>query len=122
MTTEAQQFADRYTALWNERDPAARRAEIAALWLPDGNHFVRTLSAQGYDALFTRVTGSHEKNVRDGGYIFKAAPNAQQLQDTVTFNWHMVRPESGDIVATGLEFVKVDSQRRIVTDYQFIIS
>lgn len=32
-----------------------------------------------------RVTGSHEKNVRDKGYRFRAVQNAMALRDVVTF-------------------------------------
>lgn len=118
----AQHLADRYVAVWNETDPAARRSAIAQLWRPDGHHYVKTLQVQGHDALEQRVTGSHEKNVRNAGHVFRAARNAQQLPGMVTFNWEMLKPATGEVVATGLEFLEVDGDGRIVADYQFIIS
>ena len=121
MTIDAQQIADRYVALWNDSNPATRRAAIEQLWLKDGQHYVRTLKAQGYDALEKRVTGSHEKNVRDGGFEFRCQRNVQQLQDAITFNWEMLRPSSGEVVSVGLEFLKIDGAGRIATDYQFIV-
>ena len=39
----------------------------ALLRSPDGRHYVDTREACGYNALEKRITGSHEKNVRDGG-------------------------------------------------------
>lgn len=66
------ELADSYVAVWNEPDAEARRAAIASLWVPDGEHYVRTLQARGHEALQQRVTGSHEKNVRDAGFRFVA--------------------------------------------------
>ena len=121
MTIDAQQLADRYTAVWNEPDPAARREAIARLWRPDGVHHVGTRMAQGYAALEERIAGSHHKNVRDAGHVFRAKQNAQALLSVVTFNWEMVRPSTGEVLAVGLEFLQVDADGRIESDFQFIV-
>src|SRR5882724_4240250 len=71
---DPQTLADRYVAVWNEKDEERRRDAIAALWVPDGQHFVAAREAQGYDDLEKRIRGSHEKNVRDDGNRFRAAP------------------------------------------------
>lgn len=117
----AQQLADRYAAVWNETDADARRQAIAKLWGPEGLHYVKTREARGYEALETRIVGSYEKNVRDGGNRFRAAKNAQALGGVVTFNWEMVTA-GGEIAAVGLEFLVLDDRGRILTDYQFIVS
>jgi hypothetical protein len=119
--SEVENLAERYVEVWNETDPEARRRAIAALWVPNGVHYVRTLEARGYDALEKRIIGSHEKNVRDGGYRFRTSRNAQALQNVVTFNWEMVPAAGGEIAAAGLEFLIVDEHGRIVVDYQFIV-
>ncbi|WP_158816752.1 nuclear transport factor 2 family protein [Methylocapsa sp. S129] len=118
---EAQELADRYTAVWNETDPDRRRAAIAELWAPDGRHYVNAREARGYDALEKRIIGSHEKNVRDGGYRFRAVGNARMLRDAVTFNWEMIPAGGDEVAAVGLEFLMVDAERRILVDYQFIV-
>jgi hypothetical protein len=117
----AQQLADRYVALWNIESADARRDAIKALWPADGGHYVKTLEVRGYDALERRVTVSHEKNVRDSGFRFRAAQNAQRLRETVTFNWEMIRPGSDEVVSIGLEFIELGTDGRIVSDYQFIV-
>ena len=122
MNLDAQQLADRYTAVWNEADPDARRAAIAQLWLPDGVHYVGTREACGYAALEQRIIGSHEKNVRDAGNCFRAMPDAQALRGVVTFHWQMVRPGTQEVLATGLEFLQVDADGRIACDHQFIVA
>jgi hypothetical protein len=115
-----QQLADRYAAVWNETDAEARRKAIAGMWLPDGVHYVRDREARGYIALEQRIIGSHQKNVLDGGYRFRAVRNAQALRNAITFNWEMVAPD-GSIAAVGLEFLIVDELGRITIDYQFIV-
>lgn len=117
----AQQLADRYVAVWNETDPEQRRRSIAALWAAEGEHYVGAREVRGRDALEQRVTGSHEKNVRDNGHRFRAKPDARALRDVVTFHWEMLPRDSEEVVATGLEFLVVDPQGRILIDYQFIL-
>jgi hypothetical protein len=117
---EAEKLAERYVAVWNETDPQRRRETIAALWAPDGVHYVGTREVRGYAALEQRVIGSHEKNVRDGGHRFKV--NAvHALQDTVMVDWSMV-PGSGDaVIAAGRDVFITDANHRILIDYQFIV-
>ena len=117
----AQDLADRYVAVWNEPDAEARRRAIAALWAPDGGHYIGTREAHGYAALEQRIAGSHQKNVRDGGNRFRVVTGARALRDVVTFFWEMLPAGSETVVATGLEFLIVDDQGRIITDYQFVL-
>jgi hypothetical protein len=115
----AQQLADRYAQVWNETDAEHRRRAIAELWTPDGEHYVNAREVRGYDELEQRITGSHEKNVRDGGHRFRAVKDARALRDVVTFHWEMLAEGSEKVVATGLEFLLIDAQGRILVDYQF---
>ena len=117
---DAQAIADRYVAMWNEADADNRRQMISELWTADGVHFVRTLEARGHEALETRVIGSHNKNVRDNGYVFRASPNAEHLQGIVKFNWQMVPATGGATAAIGLDILMIDENGRIREDYQFI--
>ena len=116
----AQSIADRYVAVWNERDPEARRQAIRALWAPDALHYVDTREARGYDALEQRIIGSHNRLVRDAGNQFRAVHNAQALRNVVTFNWDMMSPEGGKVLAVGLQFLTIDENGRILIDYQFM--
>lgn len=119
--THFAELADRYAALWNETDAGARRDAIATLWVPEGEHCVRTLQVKGYAALEQRVIGSHEKNVRDGGFRFCTTGDAQLLHDTVMFHWQMVPAAGGPVAALGLEFLVLAEDGRIARDYQFIL-
>jgi len=116
-----QALADSYVAVWNEPDAGRRRVAIAELWAPDGEHFVDTREARGYDALEQRITGSYEKNVRDGGHRFRAVQDARALRDVVTFHWEMLPADGEPVMASGLEILVVNDWGRIVTDYQFFL-
>ena len=118
-----QEIADRYVALWNETETLKRRQLIEAFFAPNAEHYVRTREAIGHDALEQRIIGSHEKNVRDGGYIFRAGSKAQQLRNVVTFNWEMTPADDpNEVAAVGLEFLLLDPQGLAVADYQFILA
>jgi hypothetical protein len=116
---EIDQFADRYVALWNERDPAKRRAAIAALWVEEGEHFVESGKFVGYDALERRVVDAHNAFVRDAGNRFRAVPGARREGDVVTFYWEMLPADSDTVLGKGLEFMIVTETGRIIQDYQF---
>lgn len=120
--TDAQRLADRYVAVWNETDHEARRQAIAALWTPQGAHYIGEREAHGYAALEQRIAGSHDKNVRLNRNRFRAVRNARALRDVVTFNWEMLPRDGEQVLATGLEFLIVDPAGRILVDYQFVLA
>ena|SRR5437868_2228114 len=119
---DAQQLADRYAALWNEPDPAARRRAIAGLWVPDGCHYVKDREYRGHAALEERVLGAYDKNVRLAGNRFRAARNAQALRAVVEFNWEMLPANGDQVLAVGLEVLLLDDDGRILQDYQFSVT
>jgi len=116
---DAQTLADRYVDVWNERDEESRRVAIAALWVPDGQHYVEGREARGYEALEKRIRGSHEKNVRDDGNRFRAAKDVRRLRDVVTFQWEMLPADSETVLAMGREFLIIADDGRVLADYQF---
>jgi hypothetical protein len=112
-------LAERYVAVWNERDAENRRAAIAALWTQDGEHYTKGREVRGYAALEQRVIGSHEKWVKEEGFTFRSANNADGHNGTMKFNWEMVRPD-GVIATTGFDFLVLTEDGRIRVDYQYI--
>lgn len=112
----------RYVALWNEPDTDLRRKEIAALWSEDGAHFTRSLAVHGYTALETRVADAHERFVRVGGFVFRPLHDADAHHNAVRFHWEMVPAAGGDAAAVGFDFLVLDDDGRIRSDYQFLES
>jgi len=91
------------------------------LWTENGEHYVKEREVRGYEQLYVRVAGSYEKNVLGNGFRFRAARDAQKLRDVVTFHWEMIRPQTGEVLATGLEVLRLDADGKILVDYQFIV-
>lgn len=117
---QIQDLVDRYVALWNEAGPGERRRQIAALWVPDGLHYTKTLTCHGYAALEERVARSYERSIAPGLNIFRHANNIDTHHNVARFNWHMLRKATNEIVATGFEFFVLAEDGRIQADYQFI--
>jgi hypothetical protein len=117
---DAQTLADRYVAAWNERDVDSRRNAIAALWSSDAPRYSGARQAREYELLERRILGPHEKKVGRDGVRFRAARNASRLSDVVTFRWEMLAPVSETVLASGLEFLVIDDEGRILIDHQFV--
>ena len=118
---DAQDLANKYVAVWNESDHEHRRRQIAALWVPEGQHYVDVREARGYDALEQRIVGSYNKNVRDGGHRFGARQDAHTLRDIVIFHWEMLAAADDRVVAWGLVVLRVNDEGRILVDYLFVL-
>lgn len=118
--SHAEDLAQRYIHIWNEADPAARRAQVAALWAENGTHYVRVREVHGHADLETRVATSHQTNVAERDYRFELAGGIEPLRDMVKFNWRMVPTGGGAVAATGLIVCLLAEDGRIRIDYQFI--
>jgi hypothetical protein len=118
--SHAEDLAQRYIHIWNEADPGARRAQVAALWAENGTHYVRVREVHGHVDLETRVATSHQTNVAGRNYWFEVAGLVEPLRDMVKFNWRMVPKGGGAVAATGLIVCLLAEDGRIRIDYQFI--
>jgi hypothetical protein len=114
---DAQALADRYVAAWNEPDAIKRSCAIAALWAPDALRQER--APRGHGALGKLILGASEKQTGRERVRFRAAPSARQRRDVVTFRWEMLLTESETVLASGLEFLIVNDDGRILVDHPF---
>jgi hypothetical protein len=129
------ELAARYAAIWNEPDPARRRAAVEALWTADGLQILKppveirevaatlaiapVLEARGHDELEARVARAYDEFVAPGTMEFRSCNDADRLRDVVKFRWEAVGPD-GEPQGSGLEVVVLDGDGRIRLDYQFI--
>jgi hypothetical protein len=134
----ANELCDRYVALWNERDPEQRRAMVAELWALDGEHVLvppeevrqaadamkmsAVFDVRGHRELESRVTDAYERFIASGEYDFRRCDDAERLRDVVKFRWKMVSTKDGSVAGIGLEFLVIDAEGQIRSDYQFIES
>jgi hypothetical protein len=117
---DAQALADRYVAVWNEPDTASRACAIAALWAPDALGHRPARDARGYGALGRLILGSPETKAGGDSIRYRAAPTARLRGDVVTFRWEMLLAGSETVLASGLEFLIVDDEGRILVDHPFV--
>jgi hypothetical protein len=113
---DAQALADLYVAAWNEPDTAKRSSAIAALWAPDASGHNGT---RGYAPLAKLTLVTSAKNAAREGIRFRAAPSARLRGDVVTFRWELLLADSETVLASGLEFLIVDDNGRILVDHPF---
>src|SRR5262249_32712005 len=52
------ELAERYIAMWNETDPAARRALISEIWSEDGQYIDPLAEVSGHDGIDAVVAGA----------------------------------------------------------------
>jgi hypothetical protein len=129
------ELAARYAAVWNEPDPAQRRAAIRELWSEDATHILQppqevlaaaaaldinpVFESRGHAELEGRVGRAYEDWVAPGELSFRPGGTAVRVGDAVRFDWEMVAT-GGEVRAVGLEFVLLAPDGRIRLDYQFI--
>lgn len=119
MTTDLNDLANRYVAVWNEPDRLKRRYDIEKLWAQNGMHFTPTREVTGYDGLEARVEEAHNRFVRDQGFVFQVSGEPLGHHGVVKFSWVMVDPKSAAISAVGSDVLRLDESGRIATDHQF---
>jgi hypothetical protein len=77
---------------------------------------------RGHRELDARVTDAYERFIAPGEYDFRRRDDAERLREVVKFGWEMVSTGDGAVAGAGLEFLVIDAQGRIRSDYQFIES
>jgi hypothetical protein len=117
-TTDA--ITAQYLAVWNEADPAARRAAVTALWAADGAEFVHEVQHRGHDELTARVTGAYEKFVATGEYTITSAGDEARHGDLVTFTARLTTPAGATAWAARV-FLLVGADGLIREDYQLVV-
>jgi hypothetical protein len=77
---------------------------------------------RGHRELEDRVTDAYERCIASGEHDFRRRDDAERLRDVVKFRWEMVSTESGSVAGVSLEFLVMDAEGRIRSDFQFLES
>lgn len=109
----------RYIDVWNEPDAGVRAAAIAALWAEDGAEFTESAEHRGHRALERRIGDAHERLVRRGGFVFRAAGDATGRRDVLRFTAYMVPAGGGAVAWTCAVVIRLAADGRILEDHQF---
>ncbi|MCX4099051.1 hypothetical protein [Nocardia sp. alder85J] len=114
-------IADRYTAVWNEPDAAARRVAVAELWTADGVEYVEGSRFTGPDELDRRVAHAYSEFVGSGKYLATHADDVRRHGDIVTCTIQLVDPTTHEIAWAARVFLVLDADGRIREDYQLTV-
>jgi hypothetical protein len=117
-TDQLNHFVDRYVAVWNEPDLAARHKLVTDLWSAEGTYCNESQEQHGHRAIATVVSHAYHEFV-DKGFIFRSQKNADGHHHVVRFNWDMVPAHGTAVAATGFDFFVLGEDGRIRCDYQF---
>lgn len=108
-TTDITTTVDTYIAIWNERDPDARRQLLTTALTDDITYVDPLLEGAGIDALDTMVAGTQKQW---GDAVLRRTSDVDQHHDRVRFNWDAVNP-SGQQVIAGIDFCVVAPDGRL---------
>jgi hypothetical protein len=119
MAIGANEFVDRYVALYNETDPAERVRRTRELYAPDATYiFYRRDPFLGHEAIAEQV--AYTAGIYHPlGYHFVSCHNAVRHHNLIRFNWVMVSGTTGEVEMAGQNVVALAADERVQTDYQF---
>jgi hypothetical protein len=87
---------DRYIAIWNETDPAARRALIDQTWAGNGTYVDPALTGAGRDGIDEMTAGFQAAYP---GHTFERI-GGSHIDEERRFGWKLLTP-TGETLVTG---------------------
>ena len=110
-----QQLAERYLAVWNETDPAARRKLIDEVWAEDGRYTDPLAAVVGRDAIDALIGAAQ---AQFPGLEFTLGP-VDAHHDIARFTWNL-GPAGAEPVVIGLDVLAATPEGRIATVHGFL--
>jgi hypothetical protein len=101
---------DRYLAVWNEPDEAARRAAVDELFA-DGVSYVDPLAAVEGRAALDALLGAVRQQFP--GHAFTVGGPVDGHHDQVRFTWNLASATSADPLVVGFDVAELDADGRI---------
>src|ERR1700722_15720142 len=82
--SQAQDTAERNITVWNEADPARRKALLTAAWTSDATYVDPIMKGEGVDEISALIGGVHE---RFAGFRFELLGVPDGHSGYVRFSW-----------------------------------
>lgn len=105
----ASAIAERYLAIWNERDAAARRAQVAQLFAPDASYADPMMKSSGIEGIDAMIGAAQQQFP---GYRFSLHGAPDGHNDVVRFSWNLAL-EGAAPVANGTDVARVGADGRL---------
>ncbi len=114
--SDIQDLVERYIAVWNETDPAARRGQLEALWAEDGTYVDPLAVAEGREAFDATIAAVQ---AQFPGLVFRLAGPVDAHHHLARFTWEL-GPADGAALAVGFDVAAVAADGRIQTVHGFL--
>jgi len=109
-------LAEAYLALWNEADPARRRAMLDANWAADARYADPAMQGEGREGIATMIEGARAQ-FPGHHFTLRGAPDGHGRFNR--FSWSLA-PDGGAAIAGGTDVVRADDQGRITEVIGFL--
>jgi hypothetical protein len=103
------ELVDRYIAIWNETDAAARHNLIAWTYTEDARYLDPVLQGEGRDGIDAMVKAVHE---RFPGHKFTRTSDVDAHHDRARFAWEL-GPASGPALVKGIDFATLSEDGKL---------
>ena len=114
--SDVQHLVERYLAIWNERDAAARRTAVDDLFTEAATYTDPLVVAEGRDAIDATV-GAVQQQFPD--FRFRPAGDVDAHHDIARFTWHL-GPTGREKIAVGFNVVAFAADGRIRVVHGFL--
>ncbi len=104
---DAAQLADRYIAVWNEADPALRRALLADGWADNATYVDPLMAGDGLEGIGALIGAVHE---RFPGFRFALSGSVDGYADKIRFSWTF-GPDNEPNMIKGSDVALVEDER-----------
>jgi hypothetical protein len=114
--TDFTALAERYIDVWNDTDPASRRAALDRLWAADATYTDPLADAHGRDAIDATIAAAQ---AQFPGFVFRLVGPVDAHHRQARFSWEL-GPGSGDAPIAGFDVAVADEQGRLRTVLGFL--
>lgn len=112
----AHTIAERYIAIWNERDAAARRAKVAGVFTLDATYRDPMMQGDGHTGIDTMIAAAQ---AHFPGHVFALHGTPQGHHDVLRFSWRLAAPD-GEDVAFGTDVAQLSDDGRLASVAGFL--
>jgi hypothetical protein len=109
-------IVDRYLAIWNETDPARRRALIAGAWTEDATYVDPVMRGAGHAGIDAMIAGAQ---AQFPGFAFRPLGEPDGHNDRLRFRWTL-GPAGGATIIDGVDFAVLAPDGRIASVSGFL--
>jgi hypothetical protein len=110
-------LVDTYIALWNEADPARRRALVEQTFAADGAYLDPLMRGEGTDGIDAMVAAA-QAQFPGTRFVLHTGPDLHH--DRVRFSWQLRPAAGGDALATGHDYGVLDADGRFASVTGFL--